>query len=160
MGRENLLTNDFDQREILRITVGSVVIGIGGSLATPLLPHHRAYGSRTTAVRLITLVFIRPAEFSVDPDQYTICFPKGQTTTLLRRFNAYCLNAYSLSLTVRAFSISFTAQHIRFSVFRHWSASLALPVLYLLCPLLTSAQRSEWIAPFSVLIGRCTDLPG
>jgi hypothetical protein len=29
------------------------IIGIGGSLATPLLPHHRAYGSRTTAVRLI-----------------------------------------------------------------------------------------------------------
>jgi hypothetical protein len=27
-------------------------IGIGRGLATPLLPHHRAYGSRTTAVRL------------------------------------------------------------------------------------------------------------
>ena len=26
-------------------------IGIGGRLATPPLPHHRAYGSRTTAVR-------------------------------------------------------------------------------------------------------------
>ncbi|MFY9789046.1 MAG: hypothetical protein WAK08_25470 [Pseudolabrys sp.] len=28
-----------------------VPIGIGGRLATPPLPHHRAYGSRTTAVR-------------------------------------------------------------------------------------------------------------
>ena len=28
-----------------------VLIGIGGRLATPPLPHHRAYGSRTTAVR-------------------------------------------------------------------------------------------------------------
>jgi hypothetical protein len=27
-------------------------IGIGGHLAVPPLPHHRAYGSRTTAVRL------------------------------------------------------------------------------------------------------------
>ena len=27
------------------------LIGIGGRLATPPLPHHRAYGSRTTAVR-------------------------------------------------------------------------------------------------------------
>src|SRR5438128_8177609 len=27
------------------------VIGIGGHLAVPPLPHHRAYGSRTTAVR-------------------------------------------------------------------------------------------------------------
>jgi hypothetical protein len=26
-------------------------IGIGGHLAVPPLPHHRAYGSRTTAVR-------------------------------------------------------------------------------------------------------------
>ena len=26
-------------------------IGIGGNLAVPPLPHHRAYGSRTTAVR-------------------------------------------------------------------------------------------------------------
>ncbi len=26
-------------------------IGIGGRLAAPPLPHHRAYGSRTTAVR-------------------------------------------------------------------------------------------------------------
>ena len=29
------------------------MIGIGGRLATPPLPHHRAYGSRTTAVRSI-----------------------------------------------------------------------------------------------------------
>jgi hypothetical protein len=28
------------------------LIGIGGHLAMPPLPHHRAYGSRTTAVRL------------------------------------------------------------------------------------------------------------
>jgi len=28
-------------------------IGIGRSLTAPLLPHHRAYGSRSTAVRLI-----------------------------------------------------------------------------------------------------------
>src|ERR1700736_5029980 len=27
------------------------MIGIGGHLAVPPLPHHRAYGSRTTAVR-------------------------------------------------------------------------------------------------------------
>jgi len=27
-------------------------IGIGGSLTAPPLPHHRAYGSRTTAIRL------------------------------------------------------------------------------------------------------------
>jgi hypothetical protein len=33
-----------------------LIIGIGRSLATPLLPHHRAYGSRTTAVRLIKSV--------------------------------------------------------------------------------------------------------
>ena len=30
---------------------GRVLIGIGGHLAVPPLPHHRAYGSRTTAVR-------------------------------------------------------------------------------------------------------------
>src|SRR5208283_236510 len=30
----------------------SSLIGIGGHLAVPPLPHHRAYGSRTTAVRL------------------------------------------------------------------------------------------------------------
>src|SRR5208282_9211 len=30
----------------------SRLIGIGGHLAVPPLPHHRAYGSRTTAVRL------------------------------------------------------------------------------------------------------------
>src|SRR6516165_8999052 len=29
----------------------STKIGIGGHLAVPPLPHHRAYGSRTTAVR-------------------------------------------------------------------------------------------------------------
>src|SRR6266481_77014 len=29
-----------------------LLIGIGGHLAVPPLPHHRAYGSRTTAVRL------------------------------------------------------------------------------------------------------------
>ena len=29
----------------------SGMIGIGGHLAVPPLPHHRAYGSRTTAVR-------------------------------------------------------------------------------------------------------------
>ena len=29
-----------------------ILIGIGGHLAMPPLPHHRAYGSRTTAVRL------------------------------------------------------------------------------------------------------------
>ena len=29
-------------------------IGIGGRLAAPPLPHHRAYGSRTTAVRLLS----------------------------------------------------------------------------------------------------------
>jgi len=28
-----------------------LLIGIGGHLAMPPLPHHRAYGSRTTAVR-------------------------------------------------------------------------------------------------------------
>src|SRR5205814_7505558 len=28
------------------------MLGIGGHLAMPPLPHHRAYGSRTTAVRL------------------------------------------------------------------------------------------------------------
>jgi hypothetical protein len=27
------------------------LIGIGGHLMVPPLPHHRAYGSRTTAVR-------------------------------------------------------------------------------------------------------------
>ena len=32
-------------------TVACVLIGIGGRLAAPPLPHHRAYGSRTTAVR-------------------------------------------------------------------------------------------------------------
>jgi hypothetical protein len=31
--------------------IGLVLIGIGGHLAMPPLPHHRAYGSRTTAVR-------------------------------------------------------------------------------------------------------------
>ena len=30
-----------------------VLIGIGGYLAIPPLPHHQAYGSRTMAVRLI-----------------------------------------------------------------------------------------------------------
>jgi hypothetical protein len=34
-----------------------IVIGIGRSLATPLLPHHLAYGSRTKAVRLIRSVW-------------------------------------------------------------------------------------------------------
>src|SRR5690606_14377550 len=29
-----------------------VLIGIGRGLTTPLLPHHRAYGSRTTAVQV------------------------------------------------------------------------------------------------------------
>src|SRR5271166_1703626 len=33
-------------------TVMQLLIGIGGHLAVPPLPHHRAYGSRTTAVRL------------------------------------------------------------------------------------------------------------
>ena len=33
-----------------------LAIGIGRSLTTPLLPHHRAYGSRATAVQLIKLV--------------------------------------------------------------------------------------------------------
>ena len=32
-------------------TLDIQVIGIGGHLAVPPLPHHRAYGSRTTAVR-------------------------------------------------------------------------------------------------------------
>jgi hypothetical protein len=37
------------------ITTGAtlrIMIGIGGRLTAPPLPHHRAYGSRTTAVRL------------------------------------------------------------------------------------------------------------
>ena len=34
-----------------RTRVNEGLIGIGGRLATPPLPHHRAYGSRTTAVR-------------------------------------------------------------------------------------------------------------
>jgi hypothetical protein len=32
--------------------VKNQLIGIGGRLTAPPLPHHRAYGSRTTAVRL------------------------------------------------------------------------------------------------------------
>jgi len=74
----------------------------------------------------------------------------------LRRANAYCLNDYLLSLTVQAFSISFTIQHIHFSTFRLWIASLALTAKYLLCPLLTSVQRSTWIAPPSVSISKDT----
>jgi len=72
----------------------------------------------------------------------------------------HCPNAYLLSLTVRAFSIRFTAQHIRFSVFRHWSDSLALPAKHLLCPLLTSPMRSESIARLSVPYGTHERPPG
>ena len=38
------------------------IIGIGGSLTASPLPHHRAYGSRTTAVRLVKLrgVYTQP----------------------------------------------------------------------------------------------------
>jgi len=32
--------------------VQRILIGIGGRLTAPPLPHHRAYGSRTTAVQL------------------------------------------------------------------------------------------------------------
>ena len=46
-----------DARQILRDELDRIAkrmaasIGIGGRLAVPPLPHHRAYGSRTTAVR-------------------------------------------------------------------------------------------------------------
>jgi len=70
----------------------------------------------------------------------------------MRRSNAYCPNAYLLSLTVQAFGIRFAVQHIRFSAFRCWSASLASPAKYLLCLLLTSAGRSGTISHTSVLI--------
>ena len=36
---------------IASLVAASELIGIGGHLAVPPLPHHRAYGSRTTAVR-------------------------------------------------------------------------------------------------------------
>jgi len=45
------------------------LIVIGGSLSTPLLPHHRAYGSRTTAVRLITSALL-PTGGSVSSVQH------------------------------------------------------------------------------------------
>ena len=52
------------------------LIGIGRGLTASPLPHHLAYGSRTKAVRLITLARVRPAEFSVNSAQHTICSPK------------------------------------------------------------------------------------
>ena len=36
---------------VIQAFLTEVMIGIGGHLAVPPLPHHRAYGSRTTAVR-------------------------------------------------------------------------------------------------------------
>jgi hypothetical protein len=55
---EHLLLNSFPARGI----------GIGRSLAAPLLPHHRAYGSRTTAVRqiqsrMVALIQARDSEY-------------------------------------------------------------------------------------------------
>ena len=39
------------ERFLQPVIAADRVIGIGGHLAVPPLPHHRAYGSRTTAVR-------------------------------------------------------------------------------------------------------------
>ena len=46
------------------------VIGIGGSLTASPLPHHLAYGSRTTAVRLDELTIFGQPDFQVDLPKY------------------------------------------------------------------------------------------
>jgi hypothetical protein len=40
-----------DAKRSERDLIEAGLIGIGGRLTAPPLPHHRAYGSRTTAVR-------------------------------------------------------------------------------------------------------------
>ena len=42
---------DHDVRTFPCVEQYRALIGIGGHLTAPPLPHHRAYGSRTTAVR-------------------------------------------------------------------------------------------------------------
>ena len=80
---------------------------------------------------------------------YTICStivkppPEG-------RFNEHTTNVGLPSHTVRAFNSHCTARPICVSLFRHWSASIALPGSYLLCPLLTPVWRSGAISRPSV----------
>ena len=80
---------------------------------------------------------------------YTICStivkppPEG-------RFNEYTANIGLPFHTVQAFSSHCTAWPICCSLFRDWSASIALPGPYLLCPLLTPVRRSGPITRPSV----------
>jgi hypothetical protein len=41
----SVIKDNQDDEEILYAPTLSLPIGIGGSLATPILPHHQAYGS-------------------------------------------------------------------------------------------------------------------
>jgi hypothetical protein len=99
-------------------------IGIGGSLAASLLPHHLAYGSRTKAVRLITSALL-PTGSSVSSVHHE---HHSFEQLRFRQLYPHWAKGLLTTSTVRAFSLPVSGSAYLFPPpFGFWSASLASP---------------------------------